>query len=241
VPEPTAELAGLRAATARLLDDLGAQDWTADDVAAPSLCAGWTRGHILTHIARNADGISDTLAGALRGEIVPRYPRGWDARNAAIEAGAARSPQSLLADVGESAERLDRTFAAVGDARAWERPTEHDDPAHVWAFRRWREVAVHHVDLDCGYLPDQWPAPLVAAVLPEAAATLAERAGGPLRVTVTADGSVAAEDVGLTWTVGTGEPVEVTGPDWAVLAWLTGRVRAAGDALTATPELGPWR
>ena len=31
------------------------------DIAAPSLLPGWTRGHVITHIARNADGYVNLL------------------------------------------------------------------------------------------------------------------------------------------------------------------------------------
>jgi hypothetical protein len=44
----------LTAATERLLDGL---DGLSDvQVAGPSLLPGWTRGHVLTHLARNAEG-----------------------------------------------------------------------------------------------------------------------------------------------------------------------------------------
>ena len=38
------------------------------DVTAPSLLPGWTVGHVLTHLARNADSMTLALAGAERGE-----------------------------------------------------------------------------------------------------------------------------------------------------------------------------
>src|SRR3954447_18401450 len=108
--EPPEHLQALRTSTAGLVRGLTEHPLTDAEVGAPSLCAGWSRGHVLTHIARNADGISDTLEGALRGEIVERYPDGWDARNAAIDAGSARPFAELLTDVRESGERLDRVL-----------------------------------------------------------------------------------------------------------------------------------
>lgn len=111
-----AALADMRSSTAALVLGLEAERWTDADVRAPSMLPGWTRGHVLTHIARNADSIARTLSGALRGEIVARYPHGPDGRNADIEAGAGRGVTELIADVRDSADRLDRVFAAVGDA-----------------------------------------------------------------------------------------------------------------------------
>ena len=233
-------LAGLRASTDDLVGWLEGLDWTDSDVAAPSLCTGWTRGHVLSHIARNADGITDTLAGALRGEIVERYPDGWDARNAAIDAGADRAFAELAADVRDSARRLDETLVAVDAAGAWERATEHGHPAGHWPFARWKEVEIHRLDLAAGYGPDRWPAAMVAVLLEQEAARLPERVAGPLVVTVTEAGSLVPALGDRSWPVGDGAPVEVRGPDWAVLAWLVGRPAAVADVLTATPELAPY-
>ena len=189
MPEPTAQLQLLRASTADLLSGLAAAQWSDADVAAASLCQGWTRGHVLTHLARNADGIAATLKGALNGEVVPRYPDGWDARNADIDAGADRPAATLIADVRESAERLDRVLGAVHDADGWALPTENEHPAEDWLFARWKEVEIHRVDLAGDYTPRHWPAQLVTALLPGVLDELAERSPGPLRVTVTAAGS----------------------------------------------------
>ena len=238
--EPTPYLLGLRASTADLLTGLAALRWSDADVGAPSLCEGWTRGHVLTHLARNADGISDTLGGALRGEIVERYPGGPDARNAAIEAGARRPFAAQVADVRDSADRLDRVLGAVGHDDGWELPTAESQPAATWVNRRWREVEIHRVDLDAGYSPDRWPARIVTSLLAAEADTLAKRVQGAVRVEVTPDDSVAADYVGRTWTAGEGSPVDVRGPDWAIAAWLVGRPSVAAKALTATPPLRSW-
>jgi len=233
-------LVGVRASTADLLEWLAGLDWTAADVAAPSLCDGWTRGHVLTHLARNADGIAETLAGALRDEIVERYPDGWDARNAAIDAGSDRSFAELAADVRDSARRLEDAFAAVDAADGWSLETEHGHPARDWPFARWKEVEIHRLDLAAGHGPDRWPPAMVAALVEREAARLSGRVTSPLVVAIDAEGSVVPELAGRSWRVGDGAPVEVRGPDWAVLAWLVGRAAVVADVLTATPELAPY-
>jgi maleylpyruvate isomerase len=240
--EPTAHLLALRASTADLLQGLDGLHWSDAEVAAPSLCDGWTRGHILTHLARNAQGIADTLAGALRGEIVERYPDGWEARNAAIESGAGRPYAALVADVRDTAERLDRVLGALHDAGGWGLPTAEDQTAASWVRRRWREVEIHRVDLAADYTPDRWPPLFVVTELPDAAESLASRVSSAVHVTVTAEGSLSREMVGREWEAGSGgDAVEVRGPDWAVLAWLAGRAAVASSALSAVPPLGPWR
>jgi maleylpyruvate isomerase len=237
---PTAMLATLRTSTVGLLRGVDAERWTDDEVLAPSLLPGWTRGHVLAHLARSADGISRTLAGALRGERVPRYPGGSAGRAADIEAGSTRGFAELTADVRESADRLDRLFAAIADADGWDLPTE-DLPAREYVVRRWREVEIHRVDLAGAYTADQWPAEFVDHLLPQAVSDIADQGAGPLRIEVAPDGSVTSDLGGRVWTVGTGRPTVVTGPDWALVAWLIGRPAATAGALSEMPELPTWR
>ncbi len=58
---------------------------------------------------------------------------------------------------------------------------------------------------------------------------------------MTSDGSHNPELAGRKWVTPGDDPVEVSGPDWAVLAWLTGRTGPAAAVLTAAPELDPWQ
>jgi maleylpyruvate isomerase len=199
---------------------------------------------VLTHIARNADGIADTVEGALRGEIVERYPGGFAARNEAIAAGAGRPFDELVADIRRAAGRVDDAFTAVVETDGWELPTAEGGTPAGWVYRRLREVLVHRVDLAAGYTPDQWPALFVATELGPAASDLAKRVtDGAVVVRVTPDGSLTPDYAGTEWRAGSGsgEPTEVSGPDWAVLAWLAGRGSAAAAALSATPTLREWR
>lgn len=217
-----------------------AEQWSDDDIRAPSLLPGWTRGHVLSHIARNADGIALTLAGALGGEQLARYPDGRDGRRADIEAGASRSAAASLTDVRESADRLDQAFGALADAGGWELPAEDGKPSHSFVTARWREVEIHRLDVNGAYTAQQWPAEFVQYLVPRLADRLDGRTDEPVRVRIEAAGSVTAGLPGSTWTANSGDPVIVAGPDWAVLAWLIGRTSVAADALSATPELAPW-
>jgi maleylpyruvate isomerase len=239
--DPVAHLPAVRSSTADLIKGVEAEQWSEDDVHAPSLLPGWTRAHVLTHLARNADGISATLGGALRGEIVARYPEGPEGRNRDVETGASRHVAELLADLRESADRLDRMFAAVAHADGWQLTTESGRPASTWVAARWREVEIHRVDLAGGYRAGDWPPAFVALELPHLVDGLAERAGRALHLEATAEGSVSPDLAGRSWDVGDGEPLTVRGPDWALFAWALGRPTAAGDALTAMPELSAWR
>ena len=85
---------------------------TASTSAAPSRLPGWTIGHVLTHLARNADSMTWVLESSERGEVVDRYPGGVERRNADIEAGAGRPAAEQIADVAATDARLDAAFAA---------------------------------------------------------------------------------------------------------------------------------
>jgi maleylpyruvate isomerase len=236
-----AEFAALRSSTADLLRGLADEQWSDADVRAPSLLPDWTRGHVLAHLARNADGIARTLSGALRGEHLARYPGGAAGRNADIEAGAGRPLAEQLLDVQQSAERLDRLFAAVADVDGW--GLECDDrTAGAYVGGRWREVEIHRVDLGGSYGAADWPSAFVRYLLPSLLSGLDDRVpdGTALRIQITPERSVTTDLGGSVWTCGDGDPTAVTGPDWAVLAWLLGRPAAAGAHLSGAPELARW-
>ena len=151
-----------------------------DEVARrPSLLPDWTVGHVLSHLARNADSVVRRLEGAIRGEIVEQYVGGREGRADEIEAGARRSAAELIADVVTTDAAVDALLASVPDD-VWDRPTRPvgggEQPAHRVVFSRWREVEVHLVDLGLGYTPAQWPAGIVAEWLPSLLTGLVQRA-----------------------------------------------------------------
>src|SRR5262249_3857831 len=72
--KPAAELAAVDAAFALFLAAIaGLSD---DDVRAPSLLPGWTRAHVLSHVARSGEADARTVDGAVRGEVLDKYPGG---------------------------------------------------------------------------------------------------------------------------------------------------------------------
>ena len=96
-------LAQLGELTDRLLATADAL--TDAQVAAPSRLPGWTRGHVLTHLARNADGFRNLLSWAATGNETPMYPS-EEARARGVEEGAARSAAEIAADLHKSAAAL---------------------------------------------------------------------------------------------------------------------------------------
>jgi len=128
-------------------------------VVAPSLLPDWTVGHVLTHIARNADSFVLMLDAAARGEVGAQYPGGRPQRNADIDAGAARTADAVRDDVARSNAVLETAFS-VASAGGW--VGEGDSvlgrlPMAELPFRRWRETVVHHADAGLDFTWRAWP------------------------------------------------------------------------------------
>jgi maleylpyruvate isomerase len=156
----------LHQAQARLLARL--ECLTDDDTRQPSQLPDWTVGHVLSHLARNADSVVRRLEGAARGEIVDQYPGGPAGREAEIQAGAHTGAAELVADVHASGLAVEQVAAGLPDD-AWER-LSRSVSGDLVAIKsvlvdRIREVEVHHVDLGLGYQPSDWPAEFVREVL----------------------------------------------------------------------------
>jgi maleylpyruvate isomerase len=187
---PTVLIDGCVAAQAALLADIA--DLRDDVARRASLLPRWSVGHLLTHIARNADSMTWRLEGAARGELRDQYPGGLEQRSSDIENGAGRPAAELVADVRQSADALERTMAELPLA-AWDAPSRTSrgvvESSRDAALSRWREVAVHHGDLGLGPVP--LPAALVAVWLPRELPRLAERSD-PAEL--------------LAWVIGRGDP-----------------------------------
>ena len=165
------------AAHAALMADL---DGLSDAQARqPSTLPGWSVGHLLTHLARNADSVVRRLEGAERGEMLTQYVGGKEGRAAEIELGAGRSAVELVDDVRDTAAAVERIMADLPPA-AWEARSRTvrgvEETSRDVVFSRWREVAVHRGDLGLHPGPVPLPPALVEAWLPAELAGLAARA-----------------------------------------------------------------
>jgi maleylpyruvate isomerase len=213
-----------------------------DDAAlhAPSILPGWNRAMLLTHLARNADGIAGMLAGARRGEVVHLYPHGREGRNTDIEAGRERDAVYVVTDVRAASARLAEACSAMSPTD-WEREGQAfassagDRRFAVWHMlvTRRREVEVHHVDLGLGYVARDWPVDFVITEIDALVADLPRRLspGDAVRL-------VATDGLGE-WRGGAADAqdqlVEARGGD--LLAWLLGRPADVPNA----PNIAPWQ
>lgn len=208
-------------ATVESLDD--------ESVAGPSLLPDWTRGHVLTHLARSTDGAVNLLAWARTGVETPQYAS-LEQRAADIEAGAGRDAAAQLADLRSACDRLTEAVDAM-PVHAWSNTIRwvrgREGPAAEVMWRRMRELEIHHVDLGAGYTAADWPDSFNQRLVRELARDFSARADGPRMV-------VRSPEVGHDLVFGDGrtEPV-VSGPLWATVAWLTGR--SVGSGLSVSP------
>ncbi len=154
-------------ATQRLLGT--ARVITEADLRAPSLLPGWTRAHVLAHLAREADAMRNLLVGVRSGQERPAYVSA-EARQADIEYGAGLRANELMADLADSAMAL-RTVARQLPDQGWQVPARILDsapfPAAQLLTRRLVEVELHHCDLGAGYGPADWPAAFADSELAE--------------------------------------------------------------------------
>jgi maleylpyruvate isomerase len=209
----------------RTVDSLKEEQWR-----EPSVLPGWSRAHVVAHLALNAEGFAGALTGLATGEHVAIYPSN-DARDAGIEQLSTASDgiirERLFAATQHLRDVMERVTADQWDSTVNRLPEGPVWPAAGMVEARQREVEVHHADLGVGYSHRDWPTPFAVQLL--------EHAAGAQSFAVT------ATDLDRTWSVGADEPV-VSGTAADLGWWLIGR--GSGDELNSAaglPELGPWQ
>lgn len=216
----------------RHVDALKGDDWD-----APSLLPGWTRAHVAAHLALNGEALTGVLRGEVDHESVPMYET-QEQRDADIEklavADRAEIRERLLACTVTFPEAAQAVPADVWDGRFERTRGGATLPLHAVPLMRLREIEIHHVDLDLGHSPADWP-PGFAEELVDGMVKRLEPESGYL---------VRPLDLDRTWEVGPvdDDPLVVTGPVAEVAWWLTGR--PPGEQVSSSrgelPEVGSW-
>ncbi|HZG92345.1 MAG TPA: maleylpyruvate isomerase family mycothiol-dependent enzyme [Pseudonocardia sp.] len=199
--------------------------------AAPSLLPGWSRAHVLTHLARNADAMINLLDWARTGTPTPAYAS-REQRDRDIDDGATRPPQVIRDDVIGSSDRLAAAVRAMPQA-AWAAEIGAPRgggvmPASDVPWLRAREMWVHAVDLDVGASLADAPGPMLVELLDEVTATMGTSGQSPPM-------ELVATDLRRSWPVGAAAAVpgaagdvrrvEVRGSAADLATWLLGRSR----------------
>ncbi|MGW4793725.1 maleylpyruvate isomerase family mycothiol-dependent enzyme [Nonomuraea sp. NPDC004297] len=192
--------------TEMFLDAVAGLDQAAQQ--EPSLLPGWTRKHVVAHVAANADALGNLVRWAATGERTPMYATPEE-RAAGIERGLRMPAGELDAWLRRSATALAGASAALtGEQWSAEVVTAQGRtvPATEVPWLRAREVCVHTVDLGLGVAFADLPADFLEALCVE---VVAKRGGVP-----SVEGPLAERAAWLT-----GRPHRLVGaPDLG--AWL---------------------
>ncbi|HEX3647257.1 MAG TPA: maleylpyruvate isomerase family mycothiol-dependent enzyme [Pseudonocardiaceae bacterium] len=207
------------------------------ELAQPSALPGWTRAHVVGHLARNADALVNLLTWARTGVESPMYAAPGR-REEDIDATALLPPARLRADLVAANARL-ATAVAELPADAWRARVRsaqgRDIPAGEVPWLRVRELWLHVVDLGGRWTFADLPAELIVALLADVTSALDRKPTTPAL-------SLVATGAGE-WTIGPAAPVvTVTGSPADLLGWVAGRT--AGAELTTSagylPTLPRW-
>lgn len=156
--------------------------------AEPSGLPGWSRAHLVAHLAANAAALRNLARWAATGNETPMYASP-DERAQGIAEGATRPPAALRTWSTQEAAALDRDLRLLSPGH-WERTIRtaqgSEIPATEIPWLRAREVMVHAVDLATGITFADLPADFLVALeadirakrgddVPDAAGNLADR------------------------------------------------------------------
>lgn len=202
----------------------------------PSALPGWSRRHVLAHVAANADALGNLVRWAATGEPTPMYASPAD-RAAGIERGRQLPARDLKAWLRRSADALADAMARLSGEQ-WQAPVltaqGRTVPATEVPWMRSREVYVHAVDLATGLSFAGLPAGFLTALCDDVTGKRSKDPGPAL--------VLAATDTGGQWKLpGTGEAVTLAGPLAEITAYLTGRAnRLTTAGSEPAPVLPPW-
>ncbi|MGD9525807.1 maleylpyruvate isomerase family mycothiol-dependent enzyme [Pseudonocardia sp.] len=202
-----------------------------DALRAPSALPGWTRAHVVGHLARNAEALGRLAAWARTGVETPMYADAEE-RDRGIEESAARPIAWLRAELVSTAADLAAALAELSDTE-WTASVRSAQgrtiPAAEVPWMRTREVWLHAHDIDASLgtdheTPLRLPDGMAEVLLDDITAVMSAREGCPSMLLRSPDGR---------WRLGRGEPVAVLdGPAGALAGWLTGR-STGGDVASS--------
>ncbi|PNH80217.1 maleylpyruvate isomerase family mycothiol-dependent enzyme [Arthrobacter sp. AFG20] len=202
-----------------------------EELAAPSLCEGWTRAHVIAHVASSGRALIGLIDWATSGEERRLYASP-EARSEAIADLAALPREELLAEVRDSAaafageaERLTGELAAP-EVKVGGREL----PATSIVALRIAEVVVHHHDLDTAWtIEEADPDSLLNAI--EAVVRAMRAKGGPGMTLVTEERDQ--------WIIGNGA-LHIESDREGLLKWLARGDAAHIEAEGPVPALPSW-
>jgi maleylpyruvate isomerase len=202
-----------------------------DAFRRPSRLPGWTRAHVVGHVARNADALTRLATWARTGVETPMYADRAQ-RAAEIDASASLPARVVRAQLASTAAELAAALDALTRAQ-WKAPVRsalgRSIPAAEIPWMRVREVWLHAIDLGTGATPADLPPGVVDLLLDEVTTTLSGKDGCP-------SGELAPTDRDTNWWLGsTPARRTIAAPAAELAGWLTGRL-----SRTDLPALPTW-
>lgn len=209
----------------RLLDLVS--ELETDDFRELTQLPGWTRGHVIAHLAHNAQALGRVSSAAARGELVDLYPD--DDRDAAIERDAQQDAIGLVQLMATAHAGLEIAWDSLADDD-WDKPVRFRDGTITdLVLCRWREIEIHTVDLGVEYTEQDW----TPQFCEHAIDFLAPRLSG-------ASVAVDPDDLDRSWSFGDAATT-VRGSCRSIACWMAGREPSRPPTVAGSlPELGPW-
>ncbi|WP_327637216.1 maleylpyruvate isomerase family mycothiol-dependent enzyme [Kribbella sp. NBC_00482] len=188
---------------------------------------GWSRGHVITHIANFSEAMTRQVDEALQGRLVEVYDGGRPARDAQIEAGADRPAAELRSHLTQAVTTLLASWDKVGPTD-WPLPILHrNSNLSAGLQATWRELTIHTTDLDLGITAATWSDDFCLHLLDF------------LRARTPDNTHLILKSPTLTWDNGTGEDITLEGTFTDLTAWYAGRP-TPGPLTGPAPDLLPW-
>ena len=200
----------------------------------PSGLPGWSRAHVVAHLALNGEALAAALAAVAVGQEVPMY-RSQEARDEDIAELAGHEPTQVRTRLRTAVRGYAGALSLLADGAGT--TVIHRTPGSSRRFTadetvamRLAETEIHHADLAAGYSRDDWDDAF--------ARHLVTRLAGQQAVACV----LRATDTGDEWTIAGGEGPVVSGSVADLGWWLTGR--GGQERLTVSsgpmPTIGKW-
>lgn len=207
------------------------QTLSSEELAADSLCEGWSRAHVVAHLASNGRSLVKLVDWAISGEPQKLYAS-QDARNAEIDQLAALPREELLAAFDESATYFAQECERLAGELAVEEVDLHGKiiPATSIVALRIAEVVIHHHDLDTAWTIEEAD--------PDSQENAVEAAVRTMRVK-DAPGMTLRSEEGDEWVIGDGSLI-VRADRAGLVEWLARGNDRYIEADGPIPQLPTW-
>jgi maleylpyruvate isomerase len=207
----------VRQGTAHLVGEASAL--SDSELSHGSQLDGWSRKHLLAHVALNAEALGRLVNWARTGERCDMYLSA-EQRDSDIQRHARLSAPSLRDWIVDSAAALDASWDELDDDQ-WSSPVVTAQGRTVLAYElpwlRCREVFIHAYDLRGSFPTAAAPTAFWSALVGDISAWRGTRGSDPAL-------TLNATDTDESWSMaGEGSPMTVQAPVAALATWLSGR------------------